>query len=141
MVRAEAKSGIRFQSWVIYSIVCLACFGVLVEVLTRIGFVRISHLESRTAQEYKAALLVRQSSTVPSILLLGNSLPLEGIDVPQLATAFKGRASIARFVKGKDTSRSDEEAVIAEHLTSLRLRCAERGSQLDFGHQAARQSA
>lgn len=97
-IRGEAKSGVRLQPWIAYSLICLACFCVLVEVVTRVGFTHISHLESRTAAEHKAALHVIRSSTVPSLLLLGNSLPLEGIDVPQLNAGLGGRTSVTRFV-------------------------------------------
>jgi len=98
LIRAGAKTGSRFRSWILYTLVCLACFCTLVELLTRIGFTRISHIESRTAEEHKAALRVRQPLTAPTMLILGNSLPLEGIDLPQLKAAFEGRANITRFV-------------------------------------------
>lgn len=68
------------------------------EVVTRLGFLRISRIESRTSKDYSAALALRRSDSMPSVLLLGNSLLLEGLDVDRLRTALRNDAVPARFV-------------------------------------------
>lgn len=68
------------------------------EVVTRVGFLRVSRIESRTHNEYSAALAVRRSDSKPSILLLGNSLLLEGLDNNRLRTALRNDAVPTRFV-------------------------------------------
>jgi hypothetical protein len=72
--------------------------GVL-EAATRVGFKRISHIESRTYSDYQAALAIRPGGpSHPSILLLGNSLLLEGLDYDGIRKAMESRAQPVRFV-------------------------------------------
>ena len=69
------------------------------EAATRFGFKRISHVEARTSTDYLAALATRQGGpSHPTILLLGNSLLLDGIDYDGLRRAMELRAKPVRFV-------------------------------------------
>lgn len=70
-----------------------------VEGLTRFGYTRISHIESRTYREYHAALDTRPGGpTRPAILLLGNSLLDAGVDVDGLRRELGPRATPVRFL-------------------------------------------
>ena len=66
---------------------CLMLLCLSLEVVTRAGFRHISRIESRIASQYNTASALRRTPGKQTILFLGNSLPLEGIDIPQLRTA------------------------------------------------------
>ena len=71
----------------------------LIEVTAQFGFKRISHIESRTEADHQAALAVRPGGPAkPSILLLGNSLLLEGMDYDAMRRDLEPRATPVRFV-------------------------------------------
>jgi hypothetical protein len=73
-------------------------FAVL-ETATRLGFKRISRIESRTNAEYLAALGTRQSGpSDPTIMLVGNSLLRDGVDYDELRRTMALRAKPVRFV-------------------------------------------
>src|SRR5579862_83301 len=80
----------------------LALFAVLLaglEGATRLGFTRISRIESRIRGEYVRAVAVRPGTPArPTILLLGNSLLLEGVDYESLQRTLASRATAVRFV-------------------------------------------
>ena len=80
----------------------LALFAVLLACLegaTRFGFTRISRIESRIHGEYARALAVRPGTPArPTILLLGNSLLLNGVDYESLQRTLAPRATAVRFV-------------------------------------------
>src|SRR5271168_369303 len=65
------------------------------EAATRVGFTRVSAIESRTYTEYRGALAVRGSK---SVLLLGNSLLLEGVDLDRLRALLQPEMTPRRFV-------------------------------------------
>jgi hypothetical protein len=75
----------------------LLLFCLLLELATRLGFARISRLESRVAASDRAAKAIRPGHPPPSVLLLGNSLALEGIDTPGLQTTLANSARIVPF--------------------------------------------
>lgn len=85
-----------YRRWSVWAIVCLAAFCAALEGLTRFGFSHISRIEARIASEHKAALAIRKGSR-PTVLLVGNSLMLEGIDYPGLRDALAPEASVVRF--------------------------------------------
>ncbi len=87
-----------YRHWILLSAATLLVFCLLLEGVTRLGFARISHIESRIAVEHKAALQVGPTPGKVKILLLGNSLPLEAIVIDQLNRSFEGRAEVVRFV-------------------------------------------
>ena len=82
--------------WSVRTLVCLAVFCAAVEGLTRFGFSHISRIEARISQDHKAALAIRKSDR-PTVLLVGNSLMLEGVDYPLLRDALAGQAYVVRF--------------------------------------------
>lgn len=76
-------------------VLLLACL----EVATRIGFTRISHIEARIHTDYRSALQTRQGGpSHPTILLLGNSLLLDGLDYDGLRHELEPTARPVRFV-------------------------------------------
>ena len=74
----------------------LALFCIAIEGLTRFGFAHISRIEARISSDHKAALAIRRHER-PTVLLIGNSLMLEGIDYPRLRESLAGRADVVRF--------------------------------------------
>jgi hypothetical protein len=82
--------------WSIRALLCLALFCAVLEGLARLGFTHISHIEARIARDHKAALAIRKG-TRPTVLLIGNSLMLEGIDEQQLRDALDAQANLVRF--------------------------------------------
>jgi hypothetical protein len=67
-----------------------------IEGLTRVGFTHISHIEARIAHDHKTALAIRKG-TRPTVLFVGNSLMLEGIDPERLGDGLTGKANAVRF--------------------------------------------
>ena len=82
--------------WSVCAIVSLALFCMALEAVTRFGFRHISHIEGRIAQDHEAALAIRKGSR-PTVLFVGNSLMLEGIDSRQLRDALGGQANTVHF--------------------------------------------
>lgn len=79
---------------------CLVLLCLSLEAATRIGFRRISRIESRIASQYTAAFTLRRTPGKETILFLGNSLPLEGINVPLLRTALgNGTICVPFFIE------------------------------------------
>jgi hypothetical protein len=91
-------SQLAYTAWIRRSLLVLFAFGILLEVFMRFGFTRMSHIESRITAEHRDALAIRKSGGQTKILLLGNSLALDGVVLPQLATDLGGRADCVRFV-------------------------------------------
>ena len=87
-----------YTVWIRRSLFALLAFSLLLEVFMRFAFTRMSHIESRITAEYRAALAIRKSGEHTNILLVGNSLALEGVVMPQLATELGRRAGCGRFV-------------------------------------------
>ena len=79
------------------TILLLALFIVGLEAVTRIGFNRISRIESRTAKEHLDARDMRPVAK-PNVLLLGNSLLLEGLDYQRIQKDLSGEIGVTRFV-------------------------------------------
>ena len=95
-VRAKARSYTGPIAWTLIAIVLILCGF---EASIRIGFSRVSRIESRTFSDHTAALAVRhRADSRPSILLLGNSLLLEGIDYDRLRAGLEPAAMPTRFV-------------------------------------------
>ncbi len=81
---------------VLYVAVLLALVAAALELIGAIGFVRVSRIQRRIDTDYKAALRLRPiMNGRPTLLVLGNSLLLEGINPPefQKATASEYKAS------------------------------------------------
>jgi hypothetical protein len=68
-----------------------------VEAATRFGFSRISRIEKRIASEYAAAVSIRRQPGRTNLLLVGNSLLLEGINADLLSRRVPREVHITRF--------------------------------------------
>jgi hypothetical protein len=127
-----------YAVWSIRALVSLAIFCIALEALTRFGFSHISRIEARISRDHRAALAIRKSDQ-PTVLLLGNSLILEGIDVDRLHASLAGQAQVVSFpIEGTQyldwyygmrrlfEEGSQPDMVIfcmsAEHLISSRIR-------------------
>jgi hypothetical protein len=93
---APASAARVYLAWSIWALVSLAIFCAAVEGVTRFGFSHISRIEARVSREHKAAVAIRKRDK-PVVLLVGNSLMLEGIDYPRLSDALAGHAYAVRF--------------------------------------------
>jgi hypothetical protein len=83
---------------IVITAVMLSILLVSLEAVTRLAFARLSHIEARIATDYRAALTTRPGGQArPTILLLGNSLLLEGLDYPGIRRAM-APANPVRFV-------------------------------------------
>ena len=76
-------------------VLLLAC----TEAVFRFGFSRISRIEGRTMVEHRNAIAIRPGTNAkPTILVLGNSLLLDGVDFDQLKLQLEPWATPTRFV-------------------------------------------
>ena len=90
------RSYSRSIAWALATVILLL---VAFEAVTRVGFSKISRIESRTFRDHAAALAVRhQSDSRPSILLLGGSLLLEALDYDRIRAGLQQDAVPTRFV-------------------------------------------
>ena len=92
----SVRTANTYLIWSVRALVSLAVFCVAIEGLTRFGFSHISHIEARISSEHKAALAIRKSDR-PTVLVIGNSLMLEGIDYQRLRDSLAGHANAVRF--------------------------------------------
>jgi hypothetical protein len=84
---------------VIYVLALLAVLGIFLELLGTFGFAYVSRIQRRTDSEYQAALRIRPVDTGnPTLLLAGNSLILEGIDMPAFRRELAPAYSASRLV-------------------------------------------
>ncbi|HZU26124.1 MAG TPA: hypothetical protein VFA04_11415 [Bryobacteraceae bacterium] len=89
----------RYARGVIAWLVLLTLLLASLETGTRIAFRHASHIESRIASEYVEAVSIRPGSGGrPTILLLGNSLLHEGVDIERMQQLMAPRARVVRFV-------------------------------------------
>lgn len=79
------------------TLVWLAVILIAIEGATRIGFSHISNIESRIAAEHAEALAMRQSQARPSVLLLGNSLLLDDVNMDSLRALIPKNFQLVRF--------------------------------------------
>jgi len=89
----------RSFSWPIAStLAILVLMLAVLEIATRVGFTRISRIESRTHAEYLGALATRRTDPArPTVLLLGNSLLLEALDYEALQRSTAPHLQPVRF--------------------------------------------
>lgn len=98
--RYRAVSRLNYRTWIALAVACLVLLCLSLEAATRVGFRRISRIESRIASQYTAASTLRRTPGKKTILFLGNSLPLEGINVPYLQRALgKGTICVPFFIE------------------------------------------
>ncbi len=138
MMAARLPATNTYLIWSVRALVCLALFCAAIEGLTRFGFSHISRIEARISQDHKKAVTIRRRGE-PTVLLVGNSLMLEGIDYPRLRDAMAGQAYAVRFpieqtqyldwyygLRRLFNEGSQPDLVVlcmsAEHLISFRIR-------------------
>jgi hypothetical protein len=82
----------------------IAVFVICCEAGARVGLRHLSKMESRIAADHDAVEAIRSASgQKPSILLLGNSLLLEGLKYPGIREDMADRARVVRFVMEQTT--------------------------------------
>lgn len=98
---AAAMTGPRRHTRAVVALLLgLASVLIGAEAFTRLVFPRVSKLERRTTAEFAAATSIRPSAAgqLPTVLLLGNSLLLEGLDYQRIRTVMADEARVRRFV-------------------------------------------
>jgi len=94
---ATAPARIRRTTWALFA--CALLLYAFAEAVARFGLEHVSRIHHRILQEANAAGELRQSASASSktVLLLGNSLLLEGVDIPQLNAGLQPRFRTQRF--------------------------------------------
>jgi len=85
----------RYVVWIHLTLSTLIVFCLATEALTRFGFAHVSRIEARISTDYRAARSIRSEKS--SVLLIGNSLLLEGLDYPRLRRSLAGHAEAIVF--------------------------------------------
>lgn len=93
---AAGPSHDYYLMWSVLTIIALLGFCTVLELIVQFGFSHVSRLEARVARDDRAALAIRKSGT-PTILFVGNSLLLEGIDYPRLRESLASQAHVVSF--------------------------------------------
>jgi hypothetical protein len=95
--RRDLKT-IRFATIVL--IASVLAVTLLAEIASRYAFPRISHIESRIrGDERQVAAIGSSGAASPSVMLLvGNSLLLDGLDYPKIQSEMASDAKVVRFV-------------------------------------------
>lgn len=131
------RTGYNYVVWIRLTLAALAVLCFAIEAFTRFGFAHVSRIEARISHDYKAARSITREKN--SVLLVGNSLLLEGIDYPRLRRSVAGHADPVVFpieqteyldwyygMRRLFAEGSQPKAVIlcmsAGHLISLRIR-------------------
>jgi hypothetical protein len=95
---AAAQSANRYARAIVLSLVGLGLLMGLLEAGMRVGFDRVSRIGKRIAGEYAGARSIQPADS-PTVLVVGNSLLLEGVDFPDLQQrAARDGARVLRFV-------------------------------------------
>jgi hypothetical protein len=79
-------------------LVTIVLCTLVVELGMRAGFSRISRIGKRTHEEYLGARSLKRESNVSPVLLAGNSLLLEGVDMPTLEGGFPREVHPVRYI-------------------------------------------
>ncbi len=102
---AKNEPGVRFHipSWVVLLGIIVGLLAVI-ELSVRFGIGRVSAIEHRVEQERKTALAIGNGPGARNtVLLVGNSLPLEDIDLPALQNAIAPDFRIVRYTVEQTT--------------------------------------
>lgn len=94
---AGAKQGRRYLRAAVGLIASIAVFLIGVELVTLFGFSRVSRIQKRISEEYRAAITARKGPE-PELLLAGNSLMEAGIQFPDLQRGLGPEWKSKRFV-------------------------------------------
>lgn len=96
--KVNAAAGTRGAHPLFQLLILLALALAGLELAGRVGFVRISRIQRRTADQYKEAIsLPKIVNGKPTLLVVGNSLMLEGVDIPQFRSELSDRYHVAPF--------------------------------------------
>ena len=68
------------------------------ELVARAGYDRFSRIQSRTRQERAALSILKGPLNKPSLLMVGNSIMLEGVNFPEFQEALAPRVRSQRFI-------------------------------------------
>jgi hypothetical protein len=94
--KARRRPPTRREIAVLLGLILLFCLSL--ELGTIVFFGRVSKIQRRFQAERQSALAVSKSATpAPSILIVGNSLLEEGINLPQLKSAVGSSANVNRY--------------------------------------------
>lgn len=85
-----------YRAWSFRTLISLALFCIALEGLTRFGFRHISHIEARISNDHRAAQAIRRTGP-PTVLFVGNSLLLEGLNLASLRDSLAGQAQVVSF--------------------------------------------
>jgi hypothetical protein len=88
----------RFATFAVIGLVVAVFLGA--EILCRYAFPRISQIEGRIRNDEYQAMSIRSPvpGSTPTVLLVGNSLLLRGLDYPRIRTEMAPDARVVRFV-------------------------------------------
>lgn len=95
---APARTGGVLRARIVVLAGAILLFAIACECIIRIGFARISRIESRITAEARAARLIRRENAHSPILILGNSLPLLALDMPALSAGMPAGVHVQRYV-------------------------------------------
>lgn len=96
---SSSKPGEALRA-LVYLLALIAIAALTVEIVTGVGFWRISRIQHRVHDEYIAARVVKRNGLEgrPTVLLVGNSLLNEGVDVPRFQKSMAPAYDGSRFV-------------------------------------------
>jgi hypothetical protein len=98
-VLAPDLPGARSTRWIALLLALVVCFMIALELVTAYGLTRVSKIQGRVREEYLAARTLRQTHSLGHIqvLMAGNSLLLDGVDLPKLEAELQPAIQVKRF--------------------------------------------
>lgn len=98
--RANAPAGLRCRRACAALFLSLIGLLLVVELLAAYAFPRISRIEGRIRDDEREVMALRQRApnSPPTILMVGNSLLLRGLDYPRIQADLAPKARVVRFV-------------------------------------------
>ena len=94
---AKTNSHLRLATVAVIASMVAVFLGA--EMLARYAFPRISQIEGRIRSDERQAMSIRASTpgSPPTVLVVGNSLLLRGLDYPKIQTEMAPQARVLRF--------------------------------------------
>src|SRR6266567_3933514 len=95
-----AKANFRPRHAIIAILASVACVMLSAELLSRFAFPRISQIESRITRDEHQIMAIASAdrNSPPTVLLVGNSLLLRGLEYPRIRTELAPDAQVFRLV-------------------------------------------
>ena len=92
------NAGLRRAAWTLLALVVLLC--VSAEAIAIVGMEHVSKIHRRIMMESRQAESLRKAGAgqPPVVLMVGNSLLLEGVDLPSLTEKLRGVYQLRRYV-------------------------------------------